>query len=603
MPVALAAASLVIITAVAYAPVLRCGFIWDDDDYVTENPTLRSLGGLKNMWLDRRATPQYYPLVFTSYWIEYQLWGLHPAGYHIVNVLLHAAGVIACWLVLRRLGIPGAWFAAAVFALHPLNVESVAWITERKNVLSGLLYLLSILAYLHFRPLDAEQRQPADPGRCYTLSLAAFLGAVFSKTVTCSMPAAVLLIIWWKRGRLAWRDITPLIPFFVIGIVLGLNTAQLEREHVGASGVEWDLSVVERVLLAGRVAWFYAGKIVWPAELIFLYHRWTIDAGDWRQYLFPAGVLFLLFAFWLLRRRIGRGPLAAALFFGGTLLPALGFFDVYPMRFSWVADHFQYLAGLGLITLLVALLAAALRRVGPAAVRVGAAAGWVVLVLFGVLVWKQIPIYRDVESLWTDTIKRTPTAQIAHYNLGSLRANNDRPAEALEHFREAVRLEPDDFEGHYGLARACAALGRNTEAIAHYRESLRLEPNAGLTHSSLATLLVRMGRWEQAIEHYREALRRRPRRPEWNHNLAQVLARRNRNDEAIEHFRKALRSDPRQHVSRIGLANTLVKIGEYDEAIAECRRVLDAEPGMELSSHASRIMRDARARHDRPETP
>ena len=352
----LGAAVLIAAVLAAYGPALRGGFVWDDPRYVTENPVLTEPSGLYRIWFDVGATVQYYPLVFTSFWIESRLWGLQPLGYHLVNVLLHAANAVLVWRVLRRLSVPGAWLAAGIFALHPVHVESVAWITERKNVLSGLFYLTALLAYLRFAPPDGEGSARGRPWRFYALAVGLFACALLSKTVTCSLPAAIALLLWWRRGRIGRSDALALLPLFAVGAALALTTIWLEKHNVGAQGQAWELSVVQRCLIAGRALWFYAGKLVWPLPLIFTYPKWQIDAGQWWQYLFPAGAVALPLGLWVLRRRIGKGPLVAALCFAGTLLPALGFVDVYPMRYSYVADHFQYLASIAPIALLVAVI-------------------------------------------------------------------------------------------------------------------------------------------------------------------------------------------------------------------------------------------------------
>ncbi|HUI07690.1 MAG TPA: hypothetical protein VL486_11875 [Verrucomicrobiae bacterium] len=242
----LLATALVVLVLVAYLPALRGGFLWDDNAYVTENQALRTPNGLGEIWFKPGTTPQYYPLVFTSFWLEYRLWRLQPFGYHLVNVLLHAANAVLLWRVLRRLEIAGAWWAAAIFALHPVMVESVAWVTERKNVLSCLFYLLAALAYFRFRPLTNGSVVRARDWRFYPLSLAFFLCALLSKTVTCSLPAVLVLLLWWKGGRIEKRDARALAPLFGLGAALGLMTVWWEERLVGAGGAEWTLSFVQR---------------------------------------------------------------------------------------------------------------------------------------------------------------------------------------------------------------------------------------------------------------------------------------------------------------------------------------------------------------------
>ena len=325
---------------------MQGGFIWDDNDHVTHNTAVQNPSGPADIWRRLGSTPQYYPLVFTSFWIEHALWGLNPFGYHLNNVLLHLLNAFLLWRVLLRLSIPAPWLAAAVFALHPLQVESAAWITERKNILSAVFYLGALLAYLRFAQIGPPARSAAAGWRCYALALLLFVAALLSKTVTCSLPAVILLLLWWKRGRVSWRAFVPLLPMLAIGVGMGLMTVWIEKSHIGATGSEWDLSWIERTLIAGRALWFYLGKLVWPADLMFWYPRWRIDVGEWQQFIYPAAFAGLTAALWISRRRIGRAPIVSLLIFSGTLMPALGFFDVYPMRFSFVADHFQYLAWL-----------------------------------------------------------------------------------------------------------------------------------------------------------------------------------------------------------------------------------------------------------------
>jgi hypothetical protein len=402
------ASVMVLLVVIGYIPALAGGFVWDDDNYITDNPALRSLAGLAQIWFQPHSTPQYYPLVFSTFWLEYRLWGLNPAGYHAVNVLLQAANGLLLWILLKRLGVPGAWLAAAVFAVHPVHVESVAWVTERKNVLSGLFYLGAAICLL--RVISVEDDGVDAPGRWrwYAAALVLFLCALLSKTVTCSLPAAMVLVVWWKRGRIRGRVAAVLIPLFLLGLAFGLWTAWLERHHVGAEGSEWQLTLVESVLVAGRALWFYAGKLVCPTELTFTYPHWDINARLWWQYAHPLGVLLVVLALWVLRNRIGRGVLAGVLYFCITLLPALGFFPVYPFRFSYVADHFQYLASAGLIAVAVGALTQGASRLPSSAANLVRPAALALLALLSVLTWRQSSIYENSETLWRDTLAKNP---------------------------------------------------------------------------------------------------------------------------------------------------------------------------------------------------
>jgi hypothetical protein len=400
-----AAIALVLIVIVAHAVSLRAGFIWDDDDYVTENRTLDEPGGLGRIWFELGATPQYYPLVHTTFWVEHRLWGERALGYHVVNVLL------ACrqraLVVLDPGGPRRSRRVAGRRAVRRASrhAESVAWITERKNVLSGLFYLGAMLAWLRF---DSEE---GDRKRSYSLSLLLFVCALLSKTITATLPAAFLIIVWWRRGRIGMRDVVPTLPFFALGAVAGVLTSWMERFYVGAIGGDWMLSFAERFQVAGRAVWFYLGKLVWPHPLMFIYPRWHPGLWGVSGWAWLVAAICLLAVLWSLRSRIGRGPLAAALFFGVTLGPALGFVNFYPMRFSYVADHFQYLASIGPLVLVAAVVAG--KKWAPA---VASAA----LIVLALLTWRQEAIYKDEVTLWRATLATNPNVFIAQNNLGGL---------------------------------------------------------------------------------------------------------------------------------------------------------------------------------------
>lgn len=580
---ALGALLLVVATVIAYLPALRAGFIWDDDQYVVENPTLRTAEGLVDIWTDPAATPQYYPLVHTSFWIEHHLWGVDPVGYHLVNVLLQALGAILLWQVLRRLGVPGgdagAWVAAAVFALHPVNVESVAWVTERKNVLSGVFFFASLLAFLRFRPLGEPSDRAGSKGdragrgawTAYGLSLGFFVCALLSKTVTATLPALLLVLIWWKTGRLAKRQVLPTLPFFAVGIPLGLLTVFLERQHVGAVGADWALSVFDRILIAGRVLWFYAGKLVWPHPLAFIYRRWAIDDTVWWQYLFPLAFLAVVAVLWRLRRRLGRGPLAGVLAFAGLLTPALGFVNVYPMRFSWAADHFQYLASSAFITLVVGLAARGAERL-PGGRRTAAGIAAVVLVALGALTWSRCLIFHDRETLWHDTLEKTPTAWIAHVNFGDVLVEQKRYDEAAEHFKRALELNPDSPHAHYNLAEILEARGRLDEAIAHRKALIKINPKNADAMVGVARARLKQGRLDEAEDYYRQALAVDDGLADAHAGLARVLQLRGEPREAVEQASQALAIDPNNFPALFALASSFEALDRTDDAVKTFRR-------------------------------
>jgi tetratricopeptide (TPR) repeat protein len=568
---------LVVAVVAAYQPVWHAGFIWDDDDHVTNNPVLRSPGGLESIWFKPASTIQYYPLVYSSFWAEYRLWKLQPLGYHLVNVLLHALNAVVLWRVLRKLEISGAWLAAAIFALHPVMVESVAWITERKNVLSCLFYLLAVLAYLRFRLLTGVRAAGTMDWRFYPLVVGLSLCALLSKTVTCSLPAVLLLLVWWKTGRVEKRDVLPLAPLFILGAALASMTMGMEQ-RAGAVGEEWTLSSVQRCLVAGRALWFYAGKLFWPRQLIFIYPRWEIDTRTAWQYLFPVAALAVLIALWLLRSRIGRGPLVAALCFAGTLVPALGFFDVYPFRFSYVADHFQYMACIGLISLAVGMGTAICNHAGQRGRALGALIGAIVLLILGVCTWRQAHDYQNLETLWRDTLAKNPNAWLAHNNLSIILLQEGRIEDAMGHLEQALRIKPDFPEVHYNLGVALVQLGRVQEAIAHYERAIRIKPDYAEAHNNLGIVLQQTGKIEEAIAHYEQALRSKPDYAEAHNNLGLALARLGRLQEAIGHYEQALRLKPDYAEAQYNLGVALVRLGRLPEAMGHWEQALRSKP-------------------------
>ena len=560
-------AVIVLLVFLAYLPVLRGGFIWDDNFYVTENPTLHDLGGLQRIWFEVGAVPQYYPMVHTTFWLEYHLWGLNPVGYHLVNVLLHAIAAILLWQVLLRLRIQGAWLAAVLFALHPVCVESVAWITERKNVLSAVFYFAAALAYLRFDALEEPRRPNRFRWYWYLGALVLFAAALLSKTVTCSLPAALLLVCWWKKGHVQRSDILLLLPFFVLGAGLGLMTAWIEKYHVGAQGVEWSLTLADRCLIAGRALWFYAGKLVWPVHLTFIYPRWQIEPELWWQWLFPVAAAGVVAGLWLARHRIGKGPLVAVLFFAGTLGPALGFVNVYPMRFSFVADHFQYLASVGLITLCAAGLER-IMRVIPVTL----------IVLLGALTWQQVGIYRNPETLWRDTLAKNPDCSMAHNNLGMLLSNQGRIEEAMEHYHKALQIKPNYWEALNNLGSALIVKGRFEEAIENYYKALQINPNYTEVLDNLGAAFAAQGRFEEAIENFRKAIQINPNNAKALNNLGIALAAQGRVEEAIENYRRAIQINPNFSEALDNLGIALAAQGRVEEAIENYRQAIRINP-------------------------
>ena len=587
---------------VAYLPAFSGDFIWNDSDYVTA-PDLRPVDGLGRIWTELGSTQQYYPLLHSAFWAQHRLWGDHPLGYHVVNVLLHAASAVLFALALRRLlqiagpggagpEVPGGprelprpspepawagteWVAALLFALHPVHVESVAWIAEQKNTLSLAFYLAAALVYLEFD----EKRGP----RAYAAASVLFICALLSKTMTASLPAALLVAFWWRRGRLEWRrDVLPLLPWLALGAACGLFSGWVERSYGGARGEGFDISAVDRFLVAGRAVCFYAASVILPVRLNFVYPRWTVDAAVWWQWLFPLGVIALGAALWALRRR-ARAPLAAFLFFVGSLFPALGFVNLYGARYSWVWDHWQYLPDLGLLALIAGGLAACLRVVWQHARWLAAACAAASAVLLAALTWEHCVMFHDNQTLYRETIARNAGCWMAYNNLGiELDKTPSRRGEAIALYERALSLNPAFAEAHNSLGTDLEETpGSLDEAVSHYREALTLKPDFAEAHFNLGNALGRMGRTQEAIGEFKEALRFKPKYVEAHYNLGNALGASGLTEEAISELGEALRLKPDFAEAHNNLGLNLSKVpGRLDDAIAQYEEALRLDPNI-----------------------
>lgn len=563
---------LVLVTIVAYWPALGCGFVWDDDDYVTQNPLLRTAAGIVRIWFEPTSLPQYYPLVHSTFWLEYRIWGPWAPGFHAVNVALHATSAVLLWSVLRRLAVPGALLAAFLFAVHPVQVESVAWITERKNVLSMLCYLLAAKSWLRWQ---------ADDGRRQWWAASAwFLGALLSKTVTASLPAALLLVMWWRHGRVDRRMLRGVVPWFVLGGALGFVTVHLESTLVGASGTPWQVAGLERVLVAGRAVWFYLTSLAWPVGLCFNYPRWSLDTSAPAQWSWPLAAVATVAAVWLLRHRLGRGPVVALLLFGGTLVPALGFFDVFPFRYSFVADHFQYHASIALLTLAAAAsTAAAARLLGHDAA--GRAGGWVArgaaALLVGtlaVLTWRQCGDYRDLDTLWTRTLACNPQSTLALANLGGLALDRGELATARDRFERCLALDPHNHEAEANLGVIAHKTGDRALAEQHYLRALSMRPDLETTMHNLAVLHLDEGQPAQALPLLERALARSPDYYDAHVTVCRALHALQRWPAVVEHADWVLARTPEARDTRLLAIDAMLALGKYGPAAGNAAYLL-----------------------------
>jgi tetratricopeptide (TPR) repeat protein len=563
---------LAVVTIFMYQPAWHGGFIWDDDDYVTNNELLTAPDGLPRIWFSLDSPSQYFPLVYTTFRVERALWGLNPSGYHWINLLLHVANALLVWRVLVRLKMPGAWLAGAIFALHPVQVESVAWITERKNVLMGFFFLLTLLAWIAF-----VNERTKRPWRFYALALVLYVLALSAKTTACTLPAALLLILWLQKKPISWQRILQVIPFFFLGLGMSLVTVWWERYHQGTRGLLFALGPIERILITSRAVWFYLSKLIWPSNLTFIYPKWNISPAHPLDYAWLLAGIALCAVIYFVRRYVGRSVEIAAAFFVATLSPVLGFIMLYTFRYTFVADHYQYLASIGPIALAsagVAKLADNFKRRRPLILSVAVC----LIVTLALLTWRQAAMYGDIEALWRTTLARNPSCWMAHNNLGIVLFQKGNSDEAIDHYRTTLEMQPDFWDADYNLGIALLKKGQVDEAIVHCSKAVTIAPNDPDAQVALGNALLQKERIDDAIVHYQKALSMRPDYFLAQHSLSHAFLEKGEIDAAISHCRAALLIQPENADAHTNLAIALDEKGQTAEAVQNYEKALEISP-------------------------
>lgn len=547
---------LVAATFLAYQPVWHAGFIWDDDELLTNNPVVKSADGWWRPWFTA-STLDYYPMTFSLWWLEWRLWADNALGYHLVNVLLHALSAILLWRVFLRLNLPGALLAAALFALHPVNVESVAWISEGKNTLAMFFYAGALLAWLKFE--DGGGR------RWHGLALAAFGLALFSKAAVAPLPLVLLGIAWWRRGRVGWNDLLRTVPFFVMAAAVSAVTVWFHLHRAMGNDVVRTDGFWSRLAGAGWAVWFYLYKAVLPLNLIFVYPRWQIDPRNALTCL-PLVLLAVVFALgWRWSRGLGRRWFFGLAYFVVMLLPVLGFINIYFMRYSLVADHWQYFAILGP----VALAATVIRRPFVAVP---------LLLALATLTWLQCRIYSDNESLWRSTIAHNPGCTIARNNLSRALLDKGQTDEAILLCQSVVAVHPNDATAQFNLGDCLQHKGRLDEAIVHFQKARELQPSLSGIPYSIGQAFLKRGQIDDAIHYFQKAIELQPDYPAAFCNLGYALLQAGRETEALAAYEKALALDPRYALAHNDLGNILLHSGRMAGAMEHFQRAAEIQP-------------------------
>ena len=576
----------------AYAPIWHAGFIWDDDIILTANPCIVGPLGLKEIWTTSAA--DICPLALTTFWVEHALWGLGPLPFHLVNVLMHGACAVLLWQVLRSLRIQGAWLGAALWALHPVEVESVAWITEMKNTESALFFLLSILFFVKCLSPENVAQQPATtklPVRervsvrnasAYAVCLLFGALAMASKSSTVVLPVVLCLCAWWLEGGWHWRNVVRVVPMFLMSIAASAVSLWTQGLQLAtAPDPQWVRPWSQRLAAAGDAVWFYLGKLIWPDPLITIYPRWQIDAGQWISYLPLLAVIFLFSVLWLKRRSRYAGPRAcffAFAYFLTALLPVLGLIDNSIFRYSMVFDHLQYLASIGPLALAGAGLARAAELVLPKRPRLQSALCAGLLLILGMASWQRSWVYKDQETLWTDTLAKNPNCWLGYNNLGLTFLEKGQAEEALEQFQKALEINPNYAEAHTNLGLAFFQKGQAEEALEQFQKALEINPNNAEAHTNLGNALFRSGQLSEAIAQLQRTVQIYPDYAVGHYNLGVAFFQEGKFDEAIAQFEKAVEINPNYAEAHANLGNALFRKEQLTEAIEQFEIAIKINP-------------------------
>jgi len=524
--------------------------------------------------------------------VEHALWGLAPLPYHLVNVLMHGACVVVLWRVLRSLQMPGAWLGAALWALHPVEVESVAWITETKNTESGFFFLLSIFFFLKRLDVDGPGAR-ITRGWSYVLTMLFAALAMASKSSTVILPVVLGLCAWWQEGRWHGRNLASVGPIFLLSLAVGALSLWTQGLQLATdTDPRWDRPWPERLVEAGCVVWFYLGKLVWPHPLIIIYPRWEIDAGQGLSYLPLIAVFVVLLILWVFRKSWARPWFFTFAFFLTALFPVLGLVNLIWFLNSFVADHLQYLASMGPLALAGVGIAKLAEFALPAKPWLRAGVCGALLVIPAGMSWQRGWAFENLETLCTDTLAKNPTSWVAHNSLGVALSEKGRGDEAMAQFQKALEINPHFAETHNNLGNALLQSGQVDDAMAEYQKTLAISPENVDAHNNLGWALLQKKEVDEAISECRKALALNPNFADAHGNLGIAFSLKGQADDAEAEFRQALALKPDDPKIHYNLGNILLAKGQVDEAISEFQETLQLNPS---DANAQRKLAKAQA--------
>jgi tetratricopeptide (TPR) repeat protein len=574
-------ACLVAVTLLVYLPVWHAGFIMDDDINITGNSCVSGPLGLGGIWSSRAA--DYFPLTLTSFWFLHALWGDSPLPYHLLTLLFHVADTLLLWRVLSCLDVRGAWIGASLWALHPVQVESVAWVSELKNTQSAFFYLASILGFLHWRGMTQEGRR-GEAIRAYTFALLCGLLAMLSKSSTVMLPAVLSLCWWWREKNWRIRDTLQLAPFFLASLAFALWTISSEKIHAGAVGKIWDAGVGERLIMAGRAFWFYLGKLLWPAKLSFIYPRWEMSGGSAFEFavaLIPllCMVALLIFLYPKMRHPWIHASFFAFAYFTISLFPILGFFDVAFFRLSRVADHFQYLASMGPLSLAGAGLMVSCEGVMPLGFYRLFRCNAAILLsgLLAILSFNKCQEYKSPMTLWRATILNNPRSPIAHNNLGFALWQSGDLTGFISELNTALSIDPNCPDALNNMGKLMLQRGDMREGLEYFTKSLSAYERNSEAENNIGSILSSLGNSALALPHFYKALKMTPENMEVENNLGNTLLQTGQLSDALMHLQRAVSLNPHYAVARYNLGRCLLLSGRQQEALAQLQESVNID--------------------------
>ncbi len=589
-----------------YYPLHAAGFIWDDGYWILNNPAMHRWSDLGVIWFNPLMFIQYYPLSVTAYFLQYQLWGANALGYHIVSILLVFFNALILWRILLRLHLRAAWLAATLFAINPLVVESVAWVVEQKNLISGILVLGAAWGWIRFAGLDRpedqlESAEPVYKWKFYSVALLLYFLAVCAKTFVCALPAAILVLTWWKLGRISRKHVFASIPWFAISAGAGWMAAWRERYGAGAHGKPYHFTVFQHLVIAGKDIWFYVWKLLWPHPILMVYPRWHVHGFTTVDILYPIAAALVAVVCFAARKKCGRGLFAAVAIYVIMVSPALGFVAFAGMALTFVADHYFYLGCISLIVLLTqagVMVSDSIESHWPArasrtTARIASrpdftgslskfpvAVSVIMLAAMGTVSYAQCQYYVPPIEIWVHELRYDKQCFKAYESLALHDKAHGHIHQEFANCQMALKLTKGiDPAANYMLGSLYLEQRHNIPmAMRYLRQSLMVDSYQAKAIVKLAYCYEQQGNWAMAVKDLRRGIGLMPSSSRLYLAFGLAQSHLGNTELAIKAYRDAMACDSHNVDARYNLAILLDKLGHWRQAMMLYRQVLELNP-------------------------